>query len=119
MKNIFKYKLFQRSIVFVLLVSLLMTAMPVYAISSSNTPELNETTGTNEIDDNTIEQGASTAVGFLDSIGCGTANNWTSEFFRLIEAGFTVQGACDMLANDLYPHMDSYVICGYKHATLC
>ena len=50
----FRNKLIQRSIVFVLLVSLLMTAMPVYAISSSNTPELNETIGTNEIDDNTI-----------------------------------------------------------------
>ncbi len=35
--------------VFVLLVSLLMTAMPVYAVSSANTPELNETSGTNVI----------------------------------------------------------------------
>ncbi len=48
--------------VFVLLVSLLITAMPVYAVSSANTPELNETIGTNEIDNNTISSAETDSI---------------------------------------------------------
>ena len=68
-----------------------------------------------------VTQGATTSVGFEESIGCSTANNWTQDFFDLIESGLSVQTACAQLAgNSKYSAttMTSFVVCGYDYARL-
>lgn len=68
-----------------------------------------------------VEQGAETAVGFMEDIDCAVANDWTEAFFDLIEEdGMTVEGACNYLATHSFKDtcMEDYVICGNKNTTL-
>lgn len=68
-----------------------------------------------------VNQGAKTAVGFEESIGCATANNWTQNFFDLLQDGLSVNAACVQLAADsVYSGttMTTYVICGYDYTRI-
>lgn len=68
-----------------------------------------------------VTQGATTSVGFEESIECPTANDWTRDFFNLIESGLSVQTACVQLAGDpkySSTTMTSFVVCGYDYTRL-
>jgi len=68
-----------------------------------------------------VEQGAKTAIGFQESIDCDDANNWTIDFFDLIESGLSVKAACQQLANSgdySSTQMTSYVIFGNPYIIL-
>ncbi|MCD7783733.1 MAG: hypothetical protein LUI15_07610 [Firmicutes bacterium] len=72
--------------------------------------------GGNNLPTAAVESGATTAVGFSESIYCREASDWTVEFFeKYMSEGKTVLYACQQLALDDYyinANMDSYVICG-------
>ncbi len=68
-----------------------------------------------------VDQGATTSVGFKENIGCSDANNWTMDFFDLIESGVNVHSACAQLAdqNDYSSTgMTSFEVYGYKYTRL-
>ena len=45
-----------------------------------------------------VQAGAAAAVGFKDTINCGTANEWTEYFFDLYYQGNSVETATAMAA---------------------
>ncbi len=68
-----------------------------------------------------VNKGATTAVGFRNNIYCEAANDWTKDFFFLMEEGKTVEEACVQLAK-IKAYVDGglneYVICGDPDTTL-
>lgn len=68
-----------------------------------------------------VEQGAMTAVGFENSIVCSEANEWTKQFFKLLEDGLNVNAACKAINQNTAFSSSSVtcsVICGYKFTKL-
>lgn len=66
-----------------------------------------------------VEQGTTVAIGFQESIGCTSANNWTIDFFRLLNQGYSIQAACYSLKTSYAgTGLDTYVICGNQYLTL-
>jgi len=68
-----------------------------------------------------VDRGAYTSVGFKENVGCSDANNWTMDFFDLMESGVSVHSACVQLAGQSdysSTGMTSYEVCGYKYTRL-
>ena len=66
-----------------------------------------------------VEKGATTAIGFEESITCSRTNEWLIDFFEGLADGYTVDEICSLWAEREYyadAHLDSYVICGNKNA---
>lgn len=66
-------------------------------------------------------QGATTSVGFEDTIYCNEANQWLVNLFGYLDDGMTLREACRELHyedNWQYTSMVSYVICGNASITL-
>ena len=63
----------------------------------------------------TVERGASCAVGFEGEIDCSATNMWTNSFFEYLSNGYSVYTACETLAEEnIYrgTPFASYVLCG-------
>ena len=61
-----------------------------------------------------VEHGAFASIGFSESIGCGSANTWTTNFYNKMLQGATLQEAVDYacsLASES-SGLKSAVICG-------
>lgn len=66
-----------------------------------------------------VDRGATTAVGFSETIGCSSANRWTIAFFDLLSEGKSVYEACLTLSDEYEgTGLDKYVICGYKYSVI-
>lgn len=68
-----------------------------------------------------VKRGATTAIGFSDSIGCSTANSWTISFARYMSGGSNVQATCEALgalATYSGTPLATPVVCGYKYTNL-
>ena len=68
-----------------------------------------------------VARGATTAVGFKQSISCSGANLWTKNFFELMEDGYTVYDSCSLLAvssSFMGTTLTDVTICGNKYLTI-
>ena len=68
-----------------------------------------------------VTQGATTAMGFPDSIICDKANEWTVSFAQYMQQGYSVSSACSLLSNDSRfsgSTLASPVICGNQYTTI-
>ena len=90
--------------------------LAVFAACRSGTGGLNST----NLPSVAIQQGATTAIGFRDSINCYLANDWTSGLFYRLTLGYSVNTACLELKDSglyVYSGLDTYIVCGEKTLT--
>ena len=68
-----------------------------------------------------VAKGATTAIGFKETIDCSLANQWTVEMFSLLAKGNTVRDACNVLSTERKYQGTTFVspvICGDKSNTI-
>lgn len=68
-----------------------------------------------------VTKGATTAIGFPDTIICTKANEWTVAFAQYMQQGYSVSSACSLLSNDSRfsgSTLASPVICGNQYTTI-